>query len=149
MGASSKLRIASSADAGQAQRHAVIDEYGELKRKEAAFQPTAQRLKLLRETIAGWIPDSHPADQPLSFSSKLFTVNCSPCQVQRVVSDKRGLFRKLGTMKFIELVSIGVTALENALGEDVATSWLERKRIGPRSISAVANASPEPLKEAA
>lgn len=125
-------------------RAAVVDEYGELKRKEAAFQPTVARLRVLRSFIEGWIPPDHPADQPLSFSGKLYDVNCTMRRQERRVSRLSALMRAIGRSRFFRVITVGVGVLEAEIGEEQAATWFDQKRTGPREISAVLReAAPE------
>jgi hypothetical protein len=148
MAAFSKLQLVKPEDAALAQRHAIIDEFAELKRKEAAFNLVAPRLKLLRKTIEGWIPTGYPTDQPLSFSSPTNTVLCSMAENERYVKQPSRLLKFLGAAKFWALCSVGIGALEELMGKGDAAKWLTQDRTGPRKITAVANASPA-AKEAA
>lgn len=123
----------------------MIDEFGELKRREAEFGPVAARLRLLRETIASWLPEDHPGDQPATFQGSLYTVNLSIAQQQRKVTSFPRLFKVLGRTRFFGLLGKlqgWVSVLEGELGKEKAEFWLVQERTGSRTITAVAKASP-------
>jgi hypothetical protein len=142
MATATKLQLVKPTDT-QTQREAICDEFGELKRKEAEFAPTATRLKTVRDIIATWIPKDHPADLGSSFSGNLYTVNVSMRQNERTPSSMTKLLNFLGPKKFLSLCKIGVGALEDLLGKAIAATWLSEDRTGPRNITAVAKARPD------
>lgn len=124
---------------------AMLDEFGELKRQEAAFAKSKSRLEILRKNIAGCVPPNHPADQPVTFSGRLYDVNVSTQQNQRRVKSYPRLFKLLGWKRFSSVLaklSGWVTALEAELGEEQAAAHFTEERTGPRTITAVAKASP-------
>jgi hypothetical protein len=140
--ATAKLQLVKLTDT-QTQREAICDEFGELKRKEAEFSPTATRLKILRDVIAGWVPIDHPADEGSSFCGKLYTVNVSMRQNERTPSSMAKLLAFLGPKKFFALCKVGIGALEDLLGKAVAATWLSEDRTGSRHVTAVAKARPD------
>jgi hypothetical protein len=129
-------------------RAAIIDEYGELKRQEAAFQPTADRLKYLRSVIAGWIPDTHPAEEGIEFHGLRYEVHATARANERRVANLAKILKFLGREKFFSVCRVAVGALEEALGKAAAAPWFVSERTGPRTISAVAKASPAARKAA-
>src|SRR5436305_493416 len=102
----------------QPTRQQLIDEFGELDRRIDLFAPTVKRHKALQETIRSWYVD-HPADQPAIALGDVYEVQVSARTEERYfdLKTKIKIFGKLGKAKALELFSITLKAVEDALGK--------------------------------
>ena len=130
----------------QPTREQLIDEFGELDRQIQEFAPKAKRYKILQDTIRSWYAD-FPAERPDTLAGAHYLVQVSARTEERYFSlkAKAKIFSSLGKAKALELFSITLKAVEDALGKAVLEDLVSRAHSGSRKLVAVAKAPPAKL----
>lgn len=118
----------------------IIDEFGELDRKVQEFAPTAKRHEALKSQIKTWF-ENHPADQELTEEGKLYTLQVGARAKERRIASLAKVFKALGANKFLGICSVGLKALEDALGKDKAAGYIVEDQSGSRRLKVVAKAA--------
>jgi hypothetical protein len=128
-------------------RAAIVDEYGELKRLEAAFKPTERRLETLRKTIQSWYA-TEPAEKEFVVEGKKFSVTISAREWEKKVDPKR-LYKAVGIRRFLELVSITLEALKTAGLQKLEILCVDQKQTGKRRLTPTPKAAVIPIASGA
>lgn len=113
-------------------RAAIVDEFGDAAAKVAAFKPTQARYEQLAAQIRGWYGDK-PADQEYSERGSRYVVTVQPRALESSI-DAKGVHKKLGIAKFLLVVGITIKALEAAIGETEAKTFITKDRTGSRRL---------------
>lgn len=129
-------------------RESILDEYGELSRQVAAFDPIKKRHEKLRTQILTWYPDL-PDEESKALSGDLYDVTITPRETQRRIINMSRVYRGLGRDKFFKVCKVTIEALEEAFGKIGAAAHLVSQQTGPRHVVAVAKASPAAPAKAA
>jgi hypothetical protein len=137
--AASKLQLVPPSDRNS--KEAVIDEFGQLDREVAAFKPTLDRHKLLKEKILSWFPEL-PGDQAASVSGLLYDANISPRENERRILDMASVYKNVGKARFLEICKLTLKALEGTMGVEQAAAFFVSERTGPRKVTAIPKAPP-------
>lgn len=116
-------------------REQLIDEFGELDRRIQDFAPAVRRHKQLTELIRTWYTD-HPAEQPALAEGHVYRIQVSPRTEERSFSlaAKTKIFARLGKAKALELFSITLKAVEDALGKGDMESLVSKAHSGTRKL---------------
>jgi hypothetical protein len=118
---------------------AIVDEFGELQRQIANWQPKLDRFQELRKIIESWFA-ADVADESHTWDGKLYRVVVSARAKRRTIVGMGKLFKALGSKLFLEWCSFPLTALDNLHVDP--TGIIVEERSGSRTVKAV-------LKEAA
>lgn len=119
------------------QRAAIIDEYGELERKIAAFKPVADRAAALKKEIASWY-EHQPADEVFVAEGKLYNAQVSAKALERRVFDMPKLFSLLGRNRFLEFCKVSLAAIDQHVASEKHPAFLHSERSGNRTVKTVA-----------
>ena len=123
----------------RAQAAKIIDEFGELTRQIATWQPKIDRASELRKIIERWF-ESDAGDESFTLDGKLYTVVLSARAKKRTIVGMQKLYKLLGVKTFIEWCTFPLAALDNLHVDP--TGIVTEERSGNRTVKAV-------LKEAA
>jgi hypothetical protein len=124
-------------------RASIVDEYGDLKRREKEFQPTKARLELLGKTIKSWY-ESEPADKEFVVETKKYSIKVSAREWKRTVDPVR-LHKAVGLKRLLELVSVTLKALKDAGLEKLEILCVDTKQSGPRDLTLTPKAAVIPI----
>lgn len=126
-------------------QRAQIDEFGELQRRVAEFQPTAKRSKELAEQIESWCTDE-PAGLSLVLEGERYTAQISAQKLESEVVDLPKLLKKIGPNRFLLLVKGLVTKARSVLTPEEAKIFVAEERTGSRTVKAVAKHQAEVIE---
>lgn len=148
-----------------AERQAIVDEFGEVKRQADLWKPTVnphlKRLSELSAIIQGWY-EKHPADQADLFLGASYQLEVKPCQFERnlTVSAIRKAFDRFKKLKIFDsagkpakfdpftVFSVTQAAIKDRLGEPFLDEIAPKQRTGRRTFSVVPRAAAVPVKAA-
>ena len=120
-----------------AKRSAVIDEYGELARRVAAFKPTAERKLELEKEIASWYAEQS-AELEFAAEGRLYSVQISAKGIKREITDMGKLFALLGKARFLDVCSVPMQAIDREIPPEKHPAFLTEERKGRRAVDVVA-----------
>ena len=120
----------------EAQR-ALIDEYGELARKVLMHAATAARFELLKGQIKAWF-DSAPCDADGDVDGVLYRIHVTARERERRVRSMSELYNAIGLEKFLEVATVTIGALEDAIGKTRAAAFVVEEQTGSRRIKPIA-----------
>jgi hypothetical protein len=128
-------------------REQLIDEFGALDRELQEFAPKQKRYKQLQDTIRSWYED-FPAERPDTLTGAHYIIQVGARTKERFFSlkTKAKIFTMLGKAKAVELFSITLKAVEEALGKPALEELVSEAYSGSRKLVAVPKA---PAKTAA
>lgn len=118
----------------KAQAAKIIDDFGELSRQIATWQPNIDRASELRKIIEGWFIHD-VADESFTMDGKLYTVVLSPRAKKRTIVGMNKLYKLLGVKTFLEWCSFPLGVLDNLHVDP--TGIVAEERSGARSVKAV------------
>lgn len=133
----------------EANRRAVVDEFGEVYRQERLWTPsvnphTARRVELAA-LISDWYADS-PADSPDTIEGKQYRLEVKPCQFERVLTPETqaAAFKRMRLLELDPFTVFGATqaAIQKHLGEGFLDKHAPKVRTGRRAFSVIAKAAP-------
>jgi hypothetical protein len=122
----------------KAQAVKIIDEFGELTRQIATWQPRIDRVAELRKIIEGWFAND-VADESFTLDGKLYCVVLSARAKRRTIVGMTKLYKALGQKTFLEYCSFPLTILDELLRRLNLDSAgiVNEERSGPRTVKAV------------
>ncbi len=125
-------------------REEIGTEFLDLDRRIQDFAPTAKRYKIVQDIIRGWYVDQ-PAGQACVFEGRNYRIHVGARGEERFFSlkSKIKIFAKLGKAKALELFSITLKAVEEALGEGELDLLVSTAPTGSRKLVVVAKSQME------
>jgi len=119
------------------ERAKLIDEAGLLEEKLAPYAGDRKRLEALRTEFRKWADDDkiEPLDT-VPYSGAKFQVTLGRKELKRSVKSMAAVFKTLGKKKFLEVASVTLKALEEALGA-AAAGFLRQDHTGARDVTIV------------
>jgi hypothetical protein len=129
-----------------ADRRAVIDEYGDLNLQIEHLAPQVARHAVLKAEIVSWSKDQDGA-KPCVFPADRWTVQFMPRENRRTIFDPRKAFAMLKKVIGIEatmaLVDVPLGAgIDKFIPEDKHKLFLVQDRTGPRTMKCIPTAPP-------
>ncbi len=113
----------------------LLDEFGQLDAKLAAMEKHRTRREQLRKQILEWVEEL-PARKAIDLEGDTFCIAVSAKRPERTIVSMPGVFAALGGKKFVELASVSVKALEQALPASAFARLLKEEPIGRRTVTA-------------
>jgi len=123
--------------ASDAAQRAMIDEYGELARRVQLHAADAARFELLKNQIKSWF-DHAPPDADGDVDGNLYRLHVTARERERRIRSMRELFEEIGMDRFLELCTVSIGALEDAIGKTRAARFTDEARTGSRRIKPIA-----------
>lgn len=123
------------------QRAAVIDRYGELKRRAAEFKPTSDEAAKLGKEIASWY-DDEPADEAFVAAGNSYTVQIGQKAIERRITDMPRVLTIVGKSRFMQLCGFPLAAVDQHIAATQIPDVLSSERSGDRTVKAVAKVTP-------
>lgn len=122
-------------------REQLVDEFGELDRLVQQFDPTKKRHEFLKDLIRSWYVD-HPAELPATAEGDTYLVQVGARGPERYFSlkSKSRIFTLLGKVRSMELFSITLKAVEEALGKPQLEALASKANTGSRKLVAILKA---------
>ena len=124
----------------------LIDEYGELCRRDQERKPEEARKAWLKEQIEQYYAKL-PAATPTVAQGHLYSLQISARQVKRTITDPMKLWnllrKQLGAEALVALAKILLETVDKFIPESKHSLFLVSERTGPRTFVAVAKASPQ------
>lgn len=123
------------------QRVAIIDRFGELKRRVAEFKPTSDEAAKLEKEIASWYEDE-PADEAFVAAGNSYTVQIGPKALERRITDMPRVLTIVGKSRFLEICRFPLAAVDQHIPATQVPDVLSSERSGNRTVKAVAKVTP-------
>lgn len=123
------------------QRVAIIDRYGELKRRVAEFKPVSDEASRLEKQIVSWY-DEEPATSTFVEEGEYYSVQIGQKKNERTIVNMGRIFALLGRARFLELCSFPLAVIDKSLPDSVRKVALHEDNAGDRSINPVAKVTP-------
>lgn len=122
-------------------REEIGAEFVEVDRQVQDFAPVTKRHKQLQEIIRGWYAD-FPAEQPAVFEGPHYRIHIGARGDERFLSlkSKLAIFKELGKAKAIEIFSVTLKAVEDALGKQRLEELTSKAPTGSRKLVPVLKA---------
>jgi hypothetical protein len=121
-------------------RAAIVDEYGELRRKLALGKRDADRAKELGEQIASWF-DGQAGDQEFQVEGRRYLAQVSARPLKRSVKDMVKLFLAIGKQAFLAACDFPAAAMDRLLDAEQQTRLIHSEHVGKRRVTAVPKAA--------
>jgi len=121
----------------QEDRASIIDEYGELSEKVAAWKPTLcpylQRFTELKLKILSWY-ELEPADQRFVAAGTRYKVAVKPRRRTRTVINVEKLVKLFGLAKIAKLWEPTLGLIEKEVPAADHDKYIKEERTGPREL---------------
>ena len=115
------------------EQRAAVDAYGELQRKLQETAPLARKAEDLGQAIRGWLAEL-PAGESIELQGERYVLQVSSRQKQRKIMDIKGLFKALGTTRFLSIASVPLKTLDAILSTDERALYTSEEQTGPRRL---------------
>lgn len=122
--------------AEEAQRKAVIDEYGQLDAELAPVKHRIRRFEELAKTIRGWHADTAPELTIIERGDR-FHVVVGPKAETTLFAAAQQIYDLLGHDKFLAIAKVTLGGLESELTAEEVATLTHKERTGSRSLKPV------------
>jgi hypothetical protein len=131
-------------DAERLARAAIVDEFGELKRRIQEHKPDVDRAQALAKIIQSWYQHEKP-EQAFVAEGEAYTLQVSPRGMVRTITDLWRVYRILGKDKFFELAHVGLSYIDAEIPAEKHAAFLVQSQTGDRRLVAVAKSPQKKL----
>lgn len=115
------------------QRKQLIDEFGRLDAELSPHKGKQRRMEELARIIRSWHAGSD-LEATVSSAGDEYEVVLSAASMQTHISDMAEVYKLLGRQKFIEISSVTLKSLEQAVDSAAYASLTRKERTGSRTI---------------
>lgn len=122
-------------------RRAVVDRYGELKRRIREFQPIRDEYEKLSKEIQSWY-DLAPDGQSFIAEGDRYSCQVSARDHETQIKSMSAVFRHFKQSEFLKLATIGLARLRKALPDELHAQFLITAQTGKRRLAPILKATP-------
>jgi hypothetical protein len=122
-----------------AKQRALVDEYGSVQSKLAAFSSTTKPLKDREKELRAEllkIVEKEPPDQAFALDGDHYTVTLSECRMERTIRSMKRVFVVLGQKLFLASCTFPLKALSSLLLPDEVAKLVDETATGAREVIA-------------
>ena len=113
----------------------LIDEFGELEQRLAAFKPVSDRRDELRKEILGWYENAG-AGEKFTLAGSRFNVEVSACGQERSIISMPKLFKRLGQKLFFAVCKVSLKSVDEHIAAAEQAEFVTISQSGPRRLKA-------------